>query len=69
MNIFQDLYDSEINFKLSWFWDGGIDITLGDITNGFIEETTCDNMEEVEKTLISWVIKHYPESDFALKYK
>ena len=28
--ILDDLYASEINVKISWLWDGGIDVKLGD---------------------------------------
>jgi hypothetical protein len=28
--ILQALYDSEINAAISWLWDGGIDVRLGD---------------------------------------
>jgi hypothetical protein len=26
----QRIYDSEINVRISWLWDGGIDVRLGD---------------------------------------
>jgi len=26
----QKIYDSEINIRISWLWDGGIDVMLGD---------------------------------------
>jgi hypothetical protein len=25
----QKIYDSEINIRISWLWDGGIDVRLG----------------------------------------
>ena len=28
VSIFQRLYDSEINFEVSSFWDGGFDVRL-----------------------------------------
>jgi len=31
----QAMYDSEINFSISTFWDGGFDWKLGDAMNGF----------------------------------
>ena len=34
----QKIYDSEINVRISWLWDGGIDIRLGDEMNGFLAE-------------------------------
>jgi hypothetical protein len=34
----QRLYDSEINFELSCFWDGGFIWKLGDSANGYAAE-------------------------------
>jgi hypothetical protein len=31
----QKIYDSEINVEISWFWDSGITIKLGDPMNGY----------------------------------
>jgi hypothetical protein len=36
----QKIHDSEINIRISWFWDGGIDIPLGDDMNGYLAEET-----------------------------
>lgn len=35
----QEIYDSEINVSISWFWDGGIDVKLGDEMNGYKADT------------------------------
>jgi hypothetical protein len=32
----QKIYDSEINIRIGWLWDGGIDVYLGDDTNGYV---------------------------------
>ncbi len=32
--MLQAIYDSEYNIELSWFWDGGFDICIGDHING-----------------------------------
>ena len=32
----QKIYDSEINIRIGWLWDGGIDVYLGDGTNGYV---------------------------------
>jgi hypothetical protein len=37
--LLTDLYDSEVNVSLSWFWDAGIDLALGDDLNGY--EAKC----------------------------
>jgi len=31
----QKIYDSEINIRIGWLWDGGIEVRLGDEMNGF----------------------------------
>ena len=36
--ILGDLYESEINASISWLWDGGIDVKLGDALNGYDAE-------------------------------
>lgn len=36
----QKIYDSEINVRISWIWDGGIQVRLGDEMNGFLAEET-----------------------------
>ncbi len=70
LDIFQDLYDSEINFAISTFWDGGYTARLGDEMNGFNDKSDClDNMQEVARELTRMAILHYPRSGFANKYK
>ena len=32
--ILSALYESEINASISWLWDGGIDVMLGDELSG-----------------------------------
>jgi len=44
----QRIYDSEINVRISWLWDGGIDVRLGDEMNGYLAE------ENVSSTGISF---------------
>lgn len=58
----QLIYDSEINFSISTFWDGGFTVKLGDEVNGFIAERVCDTFEECVSFLIEKVRKHYPKS-------
>ena len=33
---FQKIYDSEINIRISSFWDCGIEVRLGDEMNGYV---------------------------------
>jgi len=34
----QRIYHGEINVRISWLWDGGIDVGLGDEMNGYVAE-------------------------------
>ena len=34
----QKIYDSEINLSISWMWDAGFDLKLGDEFGGFVVE-------------------------------
>lgn len=42
----QRIYDSELNIALSWFWDGGIDVVIGDKLNGIKESANFKNVSE-----------------------
>lgn len=65
MSIFQKLYDSEINFSISTFWDGGFTVKLGDDLNGWAEEETVDTFAEAEEWLKANALAVYPSSEFA----
>ena len=68
-NVLQDLYDSEINFSISCFWDAGFEVKLGDDAIGFCSVAdSVYGMENVYAFLKSEAIKYYPNSDFAKKY-
>ena len=63
-SILQRLYESEINASVSWLWDGGFDVKLGDAHNGFVAETNVQTWEEVERWLRNAAVIHYPNSHF-----
>jgi hypothetical protein len=69
VSVFQDLYDSEINFTISTFWDGGFDVKLGDNINGFTSEESFDRFGMIEPWLIEEACNHYPKSLFAGMYR
>lgn len=69
MNILQKLYDSEINFSINSFWDGGFCVQLGDDLNGFVAETILHEWDKVEPWLLVNAVRHYPESDFVKNYR
>ena len=45
----QKIYDSEINIEMSWLWDGGIDLRLGDPMNGFLAEENVPSMADMSR--------------------
>lgn len=51
MSIFQKLYDLEINFSISCFWDNGFDVFIGDDMNGHQAEGRVYTWAEVEAWL------------------
>jgi hypothetical protein len=51
MSILQRLYDSEINFEISGFYDAGFDVRLGDHLNGFIAKGKVDTWADAEAWL------------------
>ena len=65
MSILQRLYDSEINFEVSGFYDAGFDVRLGDHLNGFLAEGKVETWAEVEAWLRDQVLAHFPDSKFA----
>jgi hypothetical protein len=65
----QDLYDSEINYVIATFWDAGFRVLLGDDLNGFIAETRTPTFAEAVQWLAATAVEHYPDSDFAKKYR
>jgi hypothetical protein len=64
--VFERLYNSEINFDVSCFWDGGFDVKLGDGMNGFKAWTTVRTWAEVEPWLEAQALVHFPNSVFSL---
>ena len=61
----QKVYDSEINLEISWFWDAGIEIRLGDKTNGFLAEETVRSVAEVIPWVKEAIAHFYPDSEYA----
>ena len=61
----QRIYDSEINVSISWLWDGGIDVRLGDAMNGFLAEENVPSTDEIVPWLQEAVAHFYPSSSYA----
>lgn len=69
LTVFQDLYDSEINFSVHTFWDGGFEVKLGDEQNGFKAEWNCETMVQAASFLRVQALLQYPNSTFAKKWR
>ena len=61
----QRIYDSEINFCISTFWDGGFDVKIGNPMGGYLAETNTKKMETAVEWLIDKVLELYPNSFYA----
>jgi hypothetical protein len=66
--ILNALYASEINASISWQWDGGIDVKLGNPLSGYKAERKVSTFAEVAACLRDQACTHYPDSEFARKY-
>ena len=51
----QKIYDSEINVRITWLWDGGIDVQLGDQVSGFLAQ---ENVGSVKVSLDPEIRSH-----------
>jgi hypothetical protein len=63
--VIPDLYNSEINVKIEWFWDGSFHVALGDDMNGWDAESHFDQWVDALEWLQTKAIEIYPESSFA----
>ncbi len=68
-STFQALYDSEINFAVTTFWDGGFTAKLGDEMNGFKEVRHCEKWWQVPAALREMALLHCPSSAFARMFR
>jgi hypothetical protein len=65
MSILQHLYDSEINFEVSAFYDAGFDVRLGHALTGFVAHGKVETWAEVEAWLREQALALFPASTFA----
>ena len=61
----QRIYDSEINVRISWLWDGGIDVRLGDEMNGYLAEENVSSAGDIVPWLQESIAHFYPHSTYA----
>jgi hypothetical protein len=57
----QKIYDSEINLRIAWLWDGGIEVRLGDEMNGFLAEENVRSVPEIVPWLQEAIAHFLPD--------
>ena len=63
--ILDDLYTSEISFKIESDWNAGYRVALGDDCSGYVAETTVATFGQACDWLRCAALDHYPHSDLA----
>jgi hypothetical protein len=61
----QKIYDSEINVRIGWLWDGGIEVRLGDELGGFLAEEVVPSVADIAAWLQEAIAHFYPGSTYA----
>jgi hypothetical protein len=61
----QKIYDSEINIRIGWLWDAGIEVSLGDEFNGVLAEETVTSTADILPWLQEAIAHFYPASTYA----
>ena|SRR5579863_9410905 len=61
----QKIYASEINVRIGWFWDCGIEVRLGDEMNGYLAEENVRTVDEIVPWLQEAIAHFYPHSTYA----
>ena len=56
----QKIYDSEINLETGWFWDGGIEVRLGDKMRGYLAEESLTSTAEIIPWLQEAIAHSFP---------
>ena len=67
--LLKELYKNEINFKIESNWDIGIKTAILDSYGKVIEEKYVSSPTYIPIELTQMVIKIFPESKFARKWK
>lgn len=64
--LLQSLYDHEINFSISCFWDSGFEWKLGDDMNGYKEKGFSESFTVAAHTVWLAALEHYPKAEKSL---
>lgn len=60
----QKMYDAEINIEISWLFDGGINLKLGDELNGYVKAGYCNKVAEIVPWFQAAIAECFPDSDY-----
>jgi len=52
----QAIYDAEINLNLSWFWDAGVNVVIGDNVNGYRALNNLLTVKEAIDWAYEWLL-------------
>lgn len=63
--VLDRLYESEINFSISCFWDNNVDVKLGDEMNGFAAKSNVKSAAEAADWLDREARRLYPDSTYS----
>ncbi len=61
----QKIYDSEIDIRISWLWDGGIDVWLGNDLGGYVAQENVGSASDILAWLQEAIAHFYPDSTYA----
>jgi hypothetical protein len=61
----QKIYDSEINVRIGWLWDCGIEVRLGDDANGYQAADFVKTVADIVPWLQDAIAHFYPNSTYA----
>ena len=69
IEVMRKLYASEINCGIQMFYDGGVEVWLGDDRNGIHARGFLDieDLDQAAQWLDEQARKHYPDSQYARK--
>ncbi len=67
--VLQRLYDSEINGRIEWVWDGGVTWSLGDDYKSWKVTGREATIALAVVALAKAAAQHYPKSEFATWWK
>ena len=69
MDQLQALYDSEINFQISAFYDDGFTWKLGDESNGIKAQGKARTIKIAVLDLVNAALRAYPDSEFSVMHQ